>query len=177
MRVAALGQAGQLNSTRLYLVRHGQVADGHTHRYHGHNDIGLSPQGVQQLERLAEQLRPVSLAAVYASDLARSREGAAILCRGRGLSFEAVPEFREINFGLWEGLTLEEIAQRYPEQLEARLRDLARYRIPEGESLGLPLTHLFRLHQNYGCLNIIDYLPDFTVVRLLNGGVNGEAVD
>jgi len=123
MRVAALGQAGQLNSTRLYLVRHGQVADGHTHRYHGHNDIGLSPQGVQQLERLAEQLRPVSLAAVYASDLARSREGAAILCRGRGLSFEAVPEFREINFGLWEGLTLEEIAQRYPEQLEARLRD------------------------------------------------------
>ncbi len=41
------------------------------------------------------------------------------------------------------------------------------------EALSLPLEHLFRMDQNYGCLNIIDYFPDFTVVRLVNGGVNG----
>ena len=41
--------------------------------------------------------------------------------------------------------------------------------------MGLPLDHLFRLDQNYGCLNIIDYFPDLAVVRLLNGGVNGAA--
>jgi broad specificity phosphatase PhoE len=41
MRVAAMTAQGSLTPTRLYLVRHGQVADGHTHRYHGNNDIGL----------------------------------------------------------------------------------------------------------------------------------------
>jgi alpha-ribazole phosphatase/probable phosphoglycerate mutase len=212
MRLAALDQAGRLTPTRLYLVRHGQVADGHTQRYHGNNDIDLSPQGVRQLEKLAGQLKDTSLAAVYASDLARSRQGAQILCQGRALTPQSVPEFREIHFGIWEGLTLTEISEQYPEELQGRFRDLANYRIPGGESLmdvrdrvlpklqellarhhgqalalvahagvnrvilsqalGLPLTHLFRLDQNYGCLNIIDYLPDFTVVRLLNGGVN-----
>jgi alpha-ribazole phosphatase/probable phosphoglycerate mutase len=213
MRLVALAQAGQLQPTRLYLVRHGQVADGHTSRYHGNNDIGLSEQGVRQLEALAEQLTELPLTAVYASDLSRSRQGAEILCQGRSLEPLTVPEFREIHFGIWEGLTFTEIAERHPEELEARFRDLANYRIPGGESLmdlrdrvmpklrellaryegqalalvahagvnrvilsqalGLPLSHLFRLDQNYGCLNVIDYLPDFTVVRLLNGGVNG----
>lgn len=213
MRLVALAQASQLQPTRLYLVRHGQVAEGHISRYHGNNDVGLSPLGMQQLEKLAEQLQEAPLAAVYASDLTRSRQGAQILCQGRPCAPQIVPEFREIHFGVWEGLTFTEISERYPEELEGRFRDLANYRIPGGESLmdvrdrvlpklkellarhagqtmalvahagvnrviltealGLPLTHLFRLDQNYGCLNIIDYLPDFTVVRLLNGGVNG----
>lgn len=213
MRLVALAQAGRFRFTRLYLVRHGQVADGHTQRYHGNNDIGLSEQGVRQLERLGEQLKSAPLAAVYASDLSRALEGAAILCRGREFSPRGVPEFREIHFGVWEGLSFGEIVERYPQELQARCADPAAYRIPGGESLmdvrervlpklkellarhegqgvalvahagvnrvilsdalGLPLNHLFRLDQNYGCLNIIDYLPDFTVVRLINGGVNG----
>ncbi len=214
MRVQALARTKETTPTRLYLIRHGQVADGHTHRYHGNNDIALSPAGEQQLARLARQLQPVSLAAVYTSTLKRSRDGAARLCEGRGLEPQPLPEFREIHFGIWEGLTFEEIAERHPEELASRLQDLTNFRIPEGESLmdvrdralprlrelvaahsgqslalvahaginriilcealSLPLEHLFRLDQNYGCLNIIDYFPDFTVVRLLNGGVNGS---
>jgi alpha-ribazole phosphatase/probable phosphoglycerate mutase len=214
MRVQSLAQAKEIPPTRLYLVRHGQVADGHTHRYHGNNDIGLSPEGEKQLRRLADQLQSVPLAGIYASNLRRSREGAACLCQGRDLEPQSIPEFREIHFGVWEGLTFTEIAEHYPEELASRLEDLANFRIPGGESLldvrqrvmprlrelvaahpgqslalvahagvnrvilcealSLPLEHLFRLDQNYGCLNIIDYFPDFTVVRLLNGGVNGS---
>jgi alpha-ribazole phosphatase len=214
MRVQALAQAKETRPTRLYLVRHGQVADGHTHRYHGNNDIGLSPEGERQLTRLARQLQSVPLAGIYGSNLKRSRDGAARLCQGRELELQLIPEFREIHFGIWEGLTFEEIAERYPEELASRFQDLANFRIPGGESLldvrervvprlkemvaahpgqslclvahagvnriilcealSLPLEHLFRLDQNYGCLNIIDYFPDFTVVRLMNGGINGS---
>ena len=42
MSSMAAAAKGSLTPTRLYLVRHGQVADGHTDRYHGNNDIGLS---------------------------------------------------------------------------------------------------------------------------------------
>jgi alpha-ribazole phosphatase/probable phosphoglycerate mutase len=216
MRLQTLGSQASLTATRLYLVRHGQVADGHTHRYHGNNDIDLSPEGVRQLEEVAACLKPVALAAVYASDLKRSLHGAEVICRGRHLTPQAVPEFREIHFGIWEGLSFEEIAHRYPADLKARLQDLANFRIPGGESLrdvraralprlenilaehrgqacllvahagvnriilcealGLPLENLFRLHQDYGCLNIIDYYPDFTLVRLLNGRADGLVV-
>jgi len=213
MRIQALRAKASLTATRLYLVRHGQVAEGQAHRYHGHNDVGLSPEGVRQLEELAAQLKAMPLAGVYASDLRRAFRGAEIISRGRELTPEAVPEFREINFGVWEGLSFEEIAAQYPEDLEARFRDLASFRIPGGESLmevraralprlqelitrhpgqalavvahagvnriilsdalGLDLSRLFHLDQNYGCLNIVDYFPDLAVVRLLNGGVNG----
>jgi alpha-ribazole phosphatase/probable phosphoglycerate mutase len=118
-----------------------------------------------------------------------------------------------VHFGAWEGLSFQEIAHRYPEDLQARLRDLPHFRIPGGEclldvraralprleqlirqhdcrafllvahagvnrvilseALGLPLEHLFRIDQNYGCLNVVDYFPDMAVVRLVNGGVNG----
>lgn len=215
MRLSAITQKGPPEATRLYLVRHGRVADGHAHRYHGNNDICLSPEGERQLTQLAAYLQSRPLAAVYASNLQRSLDGAARLCQGRGLEPRAVPEFREIHFGVWEGLTFAEIAERYPEELAARLQDLENFRIPEGESLldvrnrviprlkslvadhpgqslalvahagvnrvilcdalSLSLENIFRLDQNYGCLNVIDYFPDMAVVRLLNGGVNGVA--
>jgi alpha-ribazole phosphatase len=213
MRLQALRAKGSLTATRLYLLRHGQVADGHAHLYHGNNDIELSPKGVRQLEEAAGELLDVDLAGVYASDLTRAVQGAAIICRGRNLNPKTLPEFREIHFGVWEGLSFQEIAEHYPEDLQARFQDLPNFRIPGGESLmdlkaralpalqrlierhfeqafllvahaginrvilsealGLSLQNLFRLDQNYGCLNIIDYFPDMAVVRLINGGVNG----
>ena len=36
-------------------------------------------------------------------------------------------------------------------------------------ALGLDLSHIFNIQQDYGCLNIIDYFPDSTLVRLVNG--------
>ncbi len=41
------------------------------------------------------------------------------------------------------------------------------------EAMGLGLENFFRIEQDYGCLNIIDYFPDgFSLVKLLNGGPN-----
>jgi len=37
------------------------------------------------------------------------------------------------------------------------------------KALGLDLERMFHIHQAYGCLNIIDYFPDTTLVRLING--------
>ena len=36
-------------------------------------------------------------------------------------------------------------------------------------ALGLDLKNMFSIQQDYGCLNIIDYLPDLTLVKLMNG--------
>ena len=135
MRLRALAAQGLLNATRLYLVRHGQVAAGHTDIYNGHNDVDLSPAGVTQCQFLATHLKDVKLAGIYSSDLTRTRRGAEIISQDRGLMVKTVPEFREINFGIWEGLSFKEIMTKYPEELQQRFADLANFRIPEGESL------------------------------------------
>jgi alpha-ribazole phosphatase len=153
MRLHAQRIQGSLTATRLYLVRHGRVAAGHTDRYHGHNDIGLSPEGVRQFEALAAQLAAAPLAGVYSSDLTRTITGAEIISRKRDLTPQAIPEFREVNFGAWEGLTFSEIMAQFPAELQERFRDLPNFRIPGGESLkdvrarALPqLQELLRRH-------------------------------
>jgi len=43
------------------------------------------------------------------------------------------------------------------------------------DAMGLPIENFFRIEQDYGCLNIIDYFDDgIKVVKLLNGGPNQE---
>ncbi len=37
------------------------------------------------------------------------------------------------------------------------------------DALGMDISRLFNIQQDYGCLNIIDYYPDNAVVRLVNG--------
>lgn len=159
MRLKALAAQGQAKATRLYLLRHGQVADGHTHLYHGHNDVDLSPTGVQQYEAVAAYLRDIPLAGIYSSDLTRTRRGAEIIAHGRQVPVAAYPEFREVNFGLWEGLSFQEIMDRYPTELQQRFQDLANFRIPGGESLQdlrnrvLPkLQELLRRHEGEAIL-------------------------
>lgn len=37
------------------------------------------------------------------------------------------------------------------------------------KALGLELANIFSIHQDYGCLNIIDYFPNYALIRLMNG--------
>lgn len=120
--------------TRLYLIRHGETEWNNSRRYQGHMDVALSPRGRRQAALLCERLREEKLAAVYASDLKRARETAAIIAWPHGLAVIEMPDLRELNFGLWEGLTYQEIAAAYPGDFEEWLADPAGKQVPGGES-------------------------------------------
>jgi probable phosphoglycerate mutase len=91
--------------TELLLVRHGETdwnADG---RLQGHTDRPLSDYGRAQALRLGEELAGEEFAAIYASDLARARETAAIVGARLHLPVVLDPDLREKDWGTWEGLT------------------------------------------------------------------------
>ena len=196
--------------SRLYLVRHGQVVGYDQYFVFGHTDVEMTEVGIIQMEHMAERLRLTNIRAIYSSDLKRTIIGARIISCPHDVPLYALPELREMNFGDWEGLTLKEIRERFPGELEKREADPVNYRLPgKGESiglfakrimdcfqgvlgnqngndillvahglvnrvilcnaLGLDLTRIFNFQQHYGCLNIIDYFPDRTIVRLING--------
>jgi len=97
---------------RLLLLRHGETAWNRERRYQGWTDTPLSPTGLQQAEAAARELKEHSFAAVYASPLQRARETAAAIARPHGLEVETDPAFREMGFGEWEGLTVDEARGR-----------------------------------------------------------------
>jgi alpha-ribazole phosphatase len=121
--------------TTVYLVRHGSVVGAETRRFIGHLDVPLSPLGERQMVRLASRLRSISLGAVYASDLVRTRRSAEILAAPHGLTPVPVPELREFNMGRWEGLTAEQIRGMDEVAFATWMADVAGYQFPEGESL------------------------------------------
>lgn len=119
----------------IYLMRHGkvQLADGER-RYIGHTDIPLSPEGIDQARQLGGILSGLDIAGLYCSDLTRSRETVRQITAALALEPVARQDLREINMGDWDGLTLNEVAIRYPEEYAERGADFANYRISGGES-------------------------------------------
>jgi probable phosphoglycerate mutase len=101
---------------RILLARHGETAWNAAGRLQGHTDIPLNDAGRAQARALAAQLRGHAIARVVTSDLARAHETGAIIATELGLPAPLVePELRERRFGIFEGLTRDEIIARYPE--------------------------------------------------------------
>lgn len=121
--------------TRLLLVRHGESTWNREQRLQGQRDPGLSPCGRRQAERLARRLASEPIAAAYASDLRRAWETARIALAGRAIPLVLLPALREVNLGLWEGLTVAEVQERFPEMWARRRADPAGYAVPGGETL------------------------------------------
>jgi broad specificity phosphatase PhoE len=122
-------------STTVYLVRHGSVVGAETRRFIGHLDVPLSPHGEAQIAALARRLASVRLAAVYSSDLVRTRRSAEILAATQCLAALPLAGLREFAMGRWEGLTAEEIRARAPEAFTEWMADVGRFQFPGGECL------------------------------------------
>jgi alpha-ribazole phosphatase len=120
--------------TKLFLVRHGETIWNHISRYQGHSDVELSDTGREQARLLADRLSAEKIKAVYSSDLKRAYETASILAAPHKLNVQMAKELREINFGVWEGLTYKEITEQYKELAEKWYQSPADVRIPEGET-------------------------------------------
>ncbi len=121
--------------TRLFLVRHGEVAPEWSGRIYGCMDVPLSATGEEQARRAAQRLRDVELDAVVHSGLARATFGAARLAEGRACATHVDSDLREIDRGAWAGLSREEIDAREPGALSAWFGAPAATRPPGGESL------------------------------------------
>ena len=105
-------------------------------RYNGWTDVDLTDTGRAQLDAAAEDLSGVDLAAVYSSDLKRSRYGGEAIARGRDLELQVETSFKELFFGDWEGMNFKEVEERYPGAMEERMRNIVSFRPGGGESVG-----------------------------------------
>lgn len=99
----------------LILWRHGNTDWNAERRIQGHSDTPLNALGRSQAAAAAPLLAARSPSAVVSSDLSRCRDTAAPLVKLTGLPVTHDERLRERFYGEWEGLTLSDIAQRWPE--------------------------------------------------------------
>lgn len=122
--------------TRLYLMRHGQVKGHDEKRLYGHNDVELTEEGINQFDRLGERLKGERITAIYSSDLRRSQEGAKIIARYLNIApAPPLQELREKRFGILEGLTFNEITERFAVERDELMSGWISYCPPGAESL------------------------------------------
>lgn len=103
---------------KVYLIRHG-LPDfpGGKGMCIGTTDIPMGEKGFHQAAEMAKLLPPVT--AVFSSPLTRSVQTAQAI----GMNVTILEDLREMYAGQWDGLTFEEIRQRYPELYAARSHD------------------------------------------------------
>ncbi|MCS7100640.1 MAG: histidine phosphatase family protein [Burkholderiaceae bacterium] len=123
-----------MSAATLLLIRHGETAWNAAGRIQGQLDVPLSATGLWQAQRLAQRLAAEPLAALYASDLTRAALTAQPLAQAHGLPVRYDARLRERHFGVFQGLTAEEVAARHPAEFAAwRARD-PHWVVPGGES-------------------------------------------
>jgi alpha-ribazole phosphatase/probable phosphoglycerate mutase len=216
--------------TKIYLIRHGETEGAETKRYKGHIDVPLSEKGVEQMRRLSAFISAKAqkckspkvtsalpdfcasaLISVYCSDLSRAIKSAELIAKPHGIKPMILPELRERNFGIWEGMSFDEIKEQWPDAfnswasnplkfcpmggestIEVRDRAVKAFnniikqhnghniaivshgginRIVLCELLGVPLENIFRVEQDYACINIVEMWDNSPVVKLINGRI------
>ena len=109
------------STTRVLLVRHGQSEWNAAGRWQGQADSPLSDLGRRQAREAARAIGAVD--AIWASDLQRAAETAAIIAQEIGVGPVVLdPDLRERDAGEYSGLTRVEIEERFPGYLGSERR-------------------------------------------------------
>ena len=120
--------------TTIYLIRHAE-AEGNLYRIaQGHLNGTITDRGYLQIEALQKRFADIPIDAVYSSDLRRACITARAIYQPKGLPLHRTPAFREVNMGVWEGRTWQELRMDDEQQLYYFNRDLSRWQVPGGET-------------------------------------------
>lgn len=107
---------------RLYLIRHGETEWNKAKRFQGWTDIELSEEGIRQAELLGERFKKIDIDEIYSSPLKRAVSTAKAVAKATNLDIKTNENFKEINFGEWEGLTAKEISAKFGNDFDEFIR-------------------------------------------------------
>lgn len=154
--------------THILLIRHGQTVWNQEVRFRGQTDIPLDETGQRQAAKTAEYVAARwSLQAVYASPMRRAVQTAQAIAEAQGLQAQPLDGLLDIHFGEWQGLTVAEVRERYPDLLRAWWTAPHTVRFPGGESLDD-----VRARATAALRWVVEHHPDQTVALVAHTVVN-----
>lgn len=124
-----------MKRTEMIIVRHGKTLWNEEGRFQGQQDSPLTNLGTRQAEALGERLKQESFSVIYASDLGRVMHTANIIAQNTNRNIIENKSLRERSFGIFEGFTKNEIAEKFPNDFRRFSEDGYKYVPPGGESI------------------------------------------
>lgn len=112
------------------LLRHGALEGGL--RYRGSIEAELTPIGRADMDAVWARIAD-SVDIILTSPLGRCLKPAQEWAEQKGIACEVVDDFREMHYGEWEGLSAEEIEQRFPGMLVRWRKNPVGIQIPGAE--------------------------------------------
>ncbi len=119
----------------IYLIRHGKTQANLENRFAGRSDEPLCQEGRTQLLKLADTCAAMDLAAIYAGPLLRTRQSAQVIADKCGLAVQEATDLVDINLPHWDGLSKDEIRQRFGDEYPTWLASPETFHVPGCEDL------------------------------------------
>ena len=107
---------------RLILVRHAETEWNRLLRYQGRSDVELNQNGIEQARKVSDRLAMEKIDMIYCSDMRRAMTTAEIIAANHNAigPIRTSSLIREMDFGDFEGLTFEEMKERFPDVVDDR---------------------------------------------------------
>ncbi|MCI8951573.1 MAG: histidine phosphatase family protein [Lachnospiraceae bacterium] len=129
----------------ILLVRHGETDWNVAKRVQGTTNIPLNKNGIEQAKLLCENLEKenANICRIYSSYQVRALSTAQIVGSKYHVPVKVIPGLEEMNLGLFEGHTWDEIEALYPDEFKRWQSDKRYNKVPKGESYQDLLERLF----------------------------------
>ena len=128
---------------KLYIVRHGETEWNVIKRFQGQLNTSLTEKGMEKLRETGKKLENVLFDEVYTSELGRTVASAEIILnenrgyKNKKLELKKLAELNEVYFGVWQGLTYEEVFLKYPEEANNYFYNVKNYKAENVEAENL----------------------------------------
>lgn len=119
---------------RVFLIRHGQTDWNLDGRWQGVLPVGLNNEGHLQARELANYLSARPIKTIVSSDIPRAFDTAKAIGDVLSVTVQTDERLREFNLGIFQGLTRDQIAERYPQEWQGFRADYWNYVVQQGES-------------------------------------------
>ena len=120
---------------KLILVRHALTVDNQKSRLSGHIDSAIREEGKEQIDKITNYLKDFDIDKIYTTTSSRTKDTVKKLSELKSIEIIEKESLKEISFGDFEGLTFDEIKDKYPKEFQDMIQKGYEYKYPNGESL------------------------------------------
>jgi probable phosphoglycerate mutase len=158
--------------TTIYLIRHGETPMTPERRFSGSgtNDPGLSDTGLTQAAAVAKVVEEIKPDVLISSPMKRAQQTAQAIAQSTHLPIIEDEIWTELSFGHWDGLTNQEVREKFSEEYEAWLSSTA-IAPKDGESHNSIAARI-----EAGLSHLVDTYPGKKVVVVTHNMVIRHAV-
>ncbi len=120
----------------IYVIRHGETQWNREEIFRGRKDVPLNKNGLEQAEKTAIFLAGNEIEVIFSSPLKRAVQTAeSILKHKKNMEIITSHDLIDMNFGIWEGLTLKEVEEKFPVQFGVWKDHPENWKVKDAETL------------------------------------------